>query len=91
MIKKYWSPKFYRISNTGLIEGTKYLVMLVLELSFQRLTFPIPYPGDDRDSGTEPNMTDNLPSEIPYSLFLSENFFRVKVFLKSSPTAREVC
>ena len=77
MIKKYWSSKFYRIRNTGLTkqEGTEYLVILVLELFFQRPTFSILHPGDDRDGGPEANMTDNIPSEIPH-------FFGLRISLE---------
>ena len=53
--KKHWS-RVYKIWHTGLIklEGTKYLLILGLELFFQRPTFSIFYPGDGRDGGTEP-------------------------------------
>ena len=60
MVKKSWSPKFYRTLNTGLLkpEGTKHLTLLVLDLSIQRPTFPILHPRNGSDVGTEPEMTD---------------------------------
>lgn len=77
MVKKSWSPKFYRTRDTSLIqlEGTKYLVILLLEFSFQRPAFPLPHPGHYRDSSTEPNKTDTTPPEIP-NFWESKNFFR---------------
>lgn len=56
----------YRTQNTGLIklEGTKYIIILLFELSFQRPTFPfiLGMTGGD----TEPEMTDPTPPEIPH-------------------------